>query len=735
MKNGHITNSLTRAVYRTSLAARHLRARPQSRSFGRGSSTVVGRIYVINLDRQTGRWHQIQRELTRIRDIHGAPLTDLTKRLSAVDARYDHEPAPELVQQGYTLADQLYVDPHPLPAGVGSPAEIPIEMSREEVAVALSHVKAWQLIAGGDHQYSLVLEDDVYFRSAFPKVLDRAWSAVASKQEPVALDLLYVSYAEARGGADWTAAPAPLRRPVRGLWQLSGYVLSKRGAAKLLDNLPVRGPVDLWINFVFGELDVFTLRRPMIKQRLDVPSGNFYSALPVLSKVGLLTGEKAPSIEQRAGHGPIFGFGATGTGATSLAMALSMLGYRCCSDVSGLPNGEQRALFDKMRPRVFDAYVNVGSLDPTKFLQLAKIHPESKFIVTALDGEVIRHDDGGSRRAQSEAHDKDEHPVMRMVLDAVGDESTRCLVLPASHDDKWQLLTEFLNCDYPSHRYPQCADQPRRSIRQDGSGLPEGNRRERVRPQWDSLPWIAVSDGWHGVPLTGSAPNELECFSESCALSAESSWVLRDDTFPSNLALFSPKNFEPTGADAGRLTLLRERSAVRDYTSAALSTRDGYRYGRFAADLMPARVSGLVTGMFLHRNSPRQEIDVEFVGNDTTKMLVNIYFNPGLEGTRLEYGYRGTPEAIELGFDAADAFHRYEIDWTPESVRWRVDGELVCEREHWNPTPVPHLPMQFHINLWHTRSAALAGRLRRRGLPAHTHLRRVEVTSAFRAGA
>ena len=115
-------------------------------------------------------------------------------------------------------------------------------------------------------------------------------------------------------------------------------------------------------------------------------------------------------------------------------------------------------------------------------------------------------------------------------------------------------------------------------------------------------------------------------------------------------------------------------------------------------------------------------------------MLVNIYFNPGEEGTRLEYGYRGTPELIELGFDAADAFHRYEIDWTPERVQWRVDGELVCERRHWNPTPLPHLPMQFHINLWLTRSAALAGRLNRRGLPAHAHLRRVEVTSTNRTG-
>lgn len=731
MKYGHVTDSLSRAAYRAALAARHVWPLPQSSSFGPSSSSKVGRIYVINLDRQTSRWHQIQRELARVRDEHGVPLADLTKRLSAVDARYHIEPAPDLVQPGYTLADQLYVDPHPLPPGASSPAEVLIEMSREEVAVALSHVKAWELIAAGDHQYGLVLEDDVYFCRAFSKVFDRGWSSLASKG-PVRFDLLYVSYEEARGGAEWTAAPAPLRRPVRGLWQLSGYVLSRRGARKLLDRLPVRGPVDLWINYVFGDLDVFALRRPVIKQRLDVPSSNFYSALPVLSKVGLLTSDKAPSIERRPVRGPIFGLGDAGTGITALAMALSMLGYRCCSDVSGLPDGEQRALVDNMRPRVFDAYVNVGSLGPTKLLDLAKIHPESKFIVTAPGGEVVLQDDGDGGRAQSAAHDEDMHAAMETLLRALDSGSTRCLILPAGHHDKWQLLTEFLDCDYPSHRYPQCADRPRRSIRQDGSGSPAGNRPERTPLRWDSLPWIAMSDGWHGVPLIGSAPADEERFSERFGTSGENRWVLRDDTFPSNLALFSPANFASTGDGTGRLTLRRERTSVRAYTSAALSTQDRYLYGRFAADLMPAKVSGLVTGMFLHRNSPRQEIDVEFVGNDTTKLLVNVYFNPGDDGTRLEYGYRGTPELIELGFDAADAFHRYEIDWTPERVRWRVDGELVCEREHWNPTPVPHLPMEFHLNLWHTRSAALAGRLRHRELPAHTHFRRVELTSAFR---
>jgi beta-glucanase (GH16 family) len=80
-------------------------------------------------------------------------------------------------------------------------------------------------------------------------------------------------------------------------------------------------------------------------------------------------------------------------------------------------------------------------------------------------------------------------------------------------------------------------------------------------------------------------------------------------------------------------------------------------------------VPGLISGVFLHRNGPRQEIDIEFLGKDTTTMLVNVYYNPGPDGTRLEYGYRGTPTQFSLGFEAAEEFHRYEIEWHREAIR------------------------------------------------------------------
>lgn len=672
----------------------------------------IGRIYVINLDRDTGRWHQMRRELNRVRDAQGARLSGISKRVGGVDARYEIAPIPGSVDPVYTLADQLYVDPYPLPISLQSRGDRSIEMSAEEVAIALSHVKVWELIAAGEHNYGLVLEDDVYFPCGFARVLDRAWAALASTVSP---DLLYISYEEARSGAEWIPAPAPLRRPVRGLWQLSGYVVSKHGAKKLLDRLPVRGPVDLWVNYAFTDLNVFALRRPVIKQRRDLPSRNYYSALAVLSQVGVLTGEKAPAMEPPATGGPIFVTGERGTGVSAVGQALSLLGYRCCSDVDHLPMSEWQALLDPSRPRVFDAYVNVGTLTPSLLAQLATSHPEAKFIVTT----------GADDRAGDAS---DGAFLQDLTAACIGGDAPRCLVVPMQNPDKWHLLTEFLGCDYPSHRYPSCGDGPQRTFEYRTDVTATRSHRSRT-PRWDALPWIVESEGWEGIPTRDSLRRSGVPISERFATPTGTVWTLRDDTFPSNLALFTRSNFESLGDGQGRLILRRERTSVRRYTSAALSTEGRYRYGRFVADLMPARVPGLVTGMFLHRNSPRQEIDIEFVGSDTTKLLINVYFNPGEDGTRMEYGYLGTPEVIDLGFDAAEAFHRYEIDWRAERIQWRVDGEVVRERVHWSPTPVPHLPMQFHINLWHTRSKALAGRLSRCRLPAHAHLRNVEFSS------
>lgn len=179
-------------------------------------------------------------------------------------------------------------------------------------------------------------------------------------------------------------------------------------------------------------------------------------------------------------------------------------------------------------------------------------------------------------------------------------------------------------------------------------------------------------------------------------------------TFPGNLAVFDHDAI-CHGHDAARLMLSAVEGASRPFRSGALSSARRFRNGRFQVEMKAALGDGVVTGFFLHRSAPRQEIDVGITGNLPRRLLLNVYFNPGDDGADLDYGYRGSACSIDLGFDATADLHSYAIEWMPDRVRWSVDDMIVHERGSWDPTPVPHLAMTLHANLWSPRSAELAG--------------------------
>ncbi len=165
----------------------------------------------------------------------------------------------------------------------------------------------------------LVLEDDIRFERGFGGILDQAWREMEdADQANPGFDILYVSYGEVRNGAPKELVSKNVFRPERGLWYLSGYVLSKKGAQALLDLLPCCGPIDLWINHQFRKLDVRALRRSVINQRRDLHSTNSYSILPALSRIGVLNNVNSALFHGRPIHSPVFAFGAPDQGCHPL---------------------------------------------------------------------------------------------------------------------------------------------------------------------------------------------------------------------------------------------------------------------------------------------------------------------------------------------------------------------------------------------------------------------------------
>jgi GR25 family glycosyltransferase involved in LPS biosynthesis len=654
----------------------------------------------------------MEQELRHVLDWSGDELWNLTERYAAVDANhFIQEPLKDAdIDPTYTLGDQLFVEPQPLSLPTRIELNSPIQMSRPEIAVARSHIDVWRQVAASNHEYVLVLEDDVWFQTRFATHLDQAGGEIEVECDRKSkFYILYLSYEEVKHGTPKTFLTTNVFRPVRGLWFLSGYVISREGAEKLLRLLPCRGPVDLWINHQFGVLDVRATRRSIINQRRDVSSANSYSILPSLTKIGAITSEGASLFHVRPSERPVFAFGHRGSGLSSLAMALSMLGYRCCSDLQALPGPEHEMLLAGRGDRVFDAYVNIRSLEGEAWV-LRERYPQAKFIITTSKSGI--------------ADDSD-----LKVLDNLNGADITVFHLEASN--KWQVVCEHLRCVPPACSFPEIADLGQREV------LCRTIEADAVlnckTPKRDKSPWIVEPRQWwqgiHSVPIEEGSPIMTTPVRVSDCLKFldKKRWLPREDTFTDNLALFRPSNIEFHSGLGAELSIRREPLGVREYSAASLTSHDRYLFGRFEAIIKASNVPGVVTGFFLHRNSPRQEIDIEIAGNRTDRLLVNVFYNPGGEGAKFDYGYRGAASYIDLGFDASESYHRFAIEWGPCEIRWLVDNRLVHKRFDWEPTPIPHLPMALNVNAWLSRSKELAGRLNSRLLPTTTFIRSIDL--------
>src|SRR6266540_3252985 len=183
------------------------------RAFGGGTGQIAA-IMVVNLDRQPRRWRRVTRELRRFRTSEGIPLTSVTRRLAAVDARDGRAVAATAdVDPMYRIGDHLYVQPDARLAECFAEDE-PVRMTRQELAVARSHVEVWKAVATGTEDYVVVLEDDVWFKPGAPAAIDRGWRAALDRcTAEGGPKLLYLSYSDAGGTAARDDACDVLFRP------------------------------------------------------------------------------------------------------------------------------------------------------------------------------------------------------------------------------------------------------------------------------------------------------------------------------------------------------------------------------------------------------------------------------------------------------------------------------------------------------------------------------------------
>jgi GR25 family glycosyltransferase involved in LPS biosynthesis len=690
---------LERLAFRASRALLSVCYGGQISAFGRGKGKI-GEILIVNLDRQPQRLRRTLRELARFRTSDGVPLSSIARRQTAVDARDGRGVAATAdVDQTYRLCDQLYVQPD-VRLEQCFPVEETVRMTRQEVAVARSHVEAWKSIATGLHDHVLVLEDDIWFARGAAVAIDQGWHAASKRFADMdGPHLLYLSYEDAGGTATRADVCETLFRPMRGLWFLSGYVLSREGAEMLLQKMPVVGPVDMWINYRFEELGALALASPAILQRPDRDSDNCYSILPYLARAGIVDAN-AVTVPSRAATAPVFAWTA-GRDRECLAMALSMLGFRVRAfDGDEEPIGEADLL---ALLGTFDAFVDA---------------PLSAGAICAITKER------GTKFALEADH------CLSSGLTPNSLPTSRTVILPTHQltDDLWKPLCALLGLPLPIQAFPVGPRRSWRMFRDDRTTSRE--LQTNLQPKnclMDDSAWAVVPENGWSLPRSDQPMHSpTSCLVHETMTTASSLLPGGVETFPGNLAAFDPNGLVHE-MDGAHLILSKISTRNRPYRSGAFASLRSFVHGRFEAEIKAARGSGVVTGFFLHRESPRQEIDIELTGEDPQRMLVNVYFNPGDDGASMEFGYRGSPYRIDLGFDATADFHVYAIDWRPGFISWSVDGRTVHHRVGWDPTPLPHLPMRLHGNLWAPRSEELAGRIDQNALPATAKFRNLSI--------
>ena len=140
----------------------------------------------------------------------------------------------------------------------------------------------------------------------------------------------------------------------------------------------------------------------------------------------------------------------------------------------------------------------------------------------------------------------------------------------------------------------------------------------------------------------------------------------------------------------GYLNIKIDRDSNGGYSAGEYRTNDTFGYGMYDVSMKAIKNDGVVTSFFTYTGPSDgtvwDEIDIEILGKDTTKVQFNYYTN----------GQGGHEYLHNLGFDASQAFHQYGFLWQPGKITWYVDGKAVYSATN----NIPTTPGKIMMNAW-----------------------------------
>lgn len=139
-------------------------------------------------------------------------------------------------------------------------------------------------------------------------------------------------------------------------------------------------------------------------------------------------------------------------------------------------------------------------------------------------------------------------------------------------------------------------------------------------------------------------------------------------------------------------------SQAKENNAGEYRTNAHYSYGYYSVRMKAIKKPGVISSFFTYTGPSEgkiwDEIDIEFLGKDTTIVQFN-YFTNGVGGH--EYLY-------DLGFDASLQVHEYGFLWAKDSITWYVDSVPVYRATE----SIPVTAGRIMINAWPGKSEDVA---------------------------
>lgn len=116
-------------------------------------------------------------------------------------------------------------------------------------------------------------------------------------------------------------------------------------------------------------------------------------------------------------------------------------------------------------------------------------------------------------------------------------------------------------------------------------------------------------------------------------------------------------------------------------------------YGKVEADILASDGQGIISSIYL-QSDDLDEIDIAEIFGGRPQEFQSNYFVKGNTTTYDRGGYHpmNTPPMSE--------YHRYGVEWTPNEIVWKLDGETVRVLTSDSPQGFPTSPMFLKFSLW-----------------------------------